>query len=146
LRFDDTVRPGELELTGVQTVSRYLYAELFSHLGTNVGEGDAADTFHLPNVDGQFLRGTDNGTGLDPNAATRTAMNTNGNTGDAVGAIQLDGFKAHNHNSTTFSQAGLNGSVVYTSNNTLAQPTSTTGGSETRPVNAYVNIFMKVAR
>jgi len=175
LRFGDDLQEGELELTGTQTVSRYLYAELFDHLGTNVGEGDAADTFHLPDMDGQFIRTTDNGAGVDADAAGRTAMNTNGNTGDAVGSVQDDSvFAAHNHkwyeyNGTgsgvhgqTYNSGGtaidITPVLAFSSNQVQAQQTSSTVAlddswtntqaavPDVHPTNAYLNIFMKVSR
>lgn len=39
-------------------VSRTTYAELFSAIGTTYGAGDGSTTFNLPDLRGQFVRGT----------------------------------------------------------------------------------------
>jgi hypothetical protein len=62
-------------------VSRTTYAELYASIGTNFGEGDGSTTFNVPDLRGYFLRGQDDGTGTDPDAGSRTALNTGGNTG-----------------------------------------------------------------
>ena len=46
---------------------------------------------------GRFLRGVDDGAGNDPDAGTRIASATGGNAGDAVGTLQVDELKQHNH-------------------------------------------------
>jgi len=174
LRFSDDVQSGEIELTGTQTLSRYLYSELFTHLGTNVGEGDAADTFHIPDVDGRFIRGTDNGSGRDTGAGSRTAMNTNGNTGDAVGSIQAaTSQSSHNHQWYNYTSTSANGetynsggsgivpsvlawvSAAHVSGSSssgdriLAVDSYTTNAGAVNasyPVNLCLNVFMKVSR
>ncbi len=69
-------------------VSRTSYQRLYNAIGINYGYGDGSSTFNLPDFRGRFLRGVDNGAGRDPNAGSRTASNTGGNTGDAVGSWQ----------------------------------------------------------
>ena len=51
------------------TVSRSDYSELFDVIGTKFGSGDGSSTFHLPNLNGMFIRGYDSGRGLDNNRA-----------------------------------------------------------------------------
>lgn len=46
-------------------VSRALYANLFAAIGTTFGAGDGENTFNLPDLRGEFLRGWDDGRGLD---------------------------------------------------------------------------------
>ena len=77
--------------------NRATYADLFAVLGETNGEGDGVTTFNLPDTRGRFIRGTDNGATNDPDAASRTAQNTNGNTGDMVGSLQTENTKSHNH-------------------------------------------------
>jgi microcystin-dependent protein len=60
------------------------------------GAGDGSTTFSLPNYKGYFLRGWDNGAGMDPDAATRTDRG-DGTTGDNVGTKQADKFASHGH-------------------------------------------------
>lgn len=95
-----TVPSGWLLCDG-STASRSTYAGLFAAVGIVNGQGDGSTTFHLPDLRGRFLRGADNmGTGAagrDPDAAGRTAANTGGTTGNAVGSVQADGFQSHAH-------------------------------------------------
>lgn len=81
-------------------VSRTTYAALYAVIGTKYGYGDNATTFHLPDFRGRFLRGYDNSAGRDPDAASRTAMNTGGSTGDAIGSIQAAAYASHTHTAT----------------------------------------------
>lgn len=55
---------GWLKLNG-QAVSRTTYAALFALLGTTYGAGDGSTTFNLPDFRGEFLRGLDDGRGVD---------------------------------------------------------------------------------
>jgi microcystin-dependent protein len=90
-----TVPTGWLECDG-SAISRSTYAALFSEIGTTYGDGDGSTTFNLPDYQGYFLRGHDNGSGNDPDAASRTDRG-DGTTGDEVGTVQADDTKAHTH-------------------------------------------------
>ncbi len=68
-------------------VSRTEYPDLFAAIGTIYGAGDGSTTFKLPNYKGRFLRGRANGSGNDPDRASRTDRG-DGTTGDAVGTKQ----------------------------------------------------------
>jgi microcystin-dependent protein len=46
-------------------VSRNIYARLFNAIGTTYGVGDGFFTFNLPDLRGEFIRGWDNGRGVD---------------------------------------------------------------------------------
>ena len=50
--------------------------------------GGGANSFNLPDYRGRFLRGATGTINRDPDAASRTAMNDAGNTGNNVGSIQ----------------------------------------------------------
>jgi microcystin-dependent protein len=103
-----TAPTGYLSCNG-QAVSRTTYVDLFSLIGTNYGAGDGSTTFNLPNYNGQFLRGWDNGQGTDLDAANRTDRG-DGTIGDAVGTLQTGATLAHNHTidppTTTSNSAG----------------------------------------
>lgn len=88
-------------------------------------------------------------------------MATGGNSGNNVGSIQLDIFKshthiqdAHSHSIPARSAQSAGGNSVSQGQSVLADTyhstTSTTatnqytGGSETRPINAYVNYIIKL--
>ncbi len=55
---------GWLECDGA-AVSRATYASLFAAIGTAFGVGDGSTTFNLPDLRGEFIRGLDNGRGVD---------------------------------------------------------------------------------
>ncbi len=111
-----------------QAVSRSDYARLYAAIGNRFGEGDGSTTFNVPDMRGRILRAIDDGAGRDPGAASRTAMGTNGNTGDAVGSVQAAGTKlptnpftttvsndgAHTHALSVFarSQANFSGNAT----------------------------------
>ncbi len=87
--------PGYLVCDG-SAVSRITYADLFAIIGTTYGSGDGSTTFNLPDYRGKFLRGWDNGSGIDPDAASRTDRG-DGTTGDNVGTNQSYATQSHFH-------------------------------------------------
>lgn len=144
LPYGGTSAPAGFLLCDGSIVSRATYADLFAAIGENFGEGDGSTTFHLPDPRGEFLRGTDSGTGRDPDAGSRTASNTGGNTGDNVGSKQLGAFSSHSHTATTGAigfAAGGNGAVAW--GGAGATATNSSGGSENRPRNLNVNFIIK---
>ena len=122
--------------------SRTTYSALFALIGTKFGSGDGSTTFNLPKAQGYFMRFPDNGAGVDPNAGTRTAMQSGGATGDNIGSVQSSANLAHTH--TLEIGAGGDGTLPEQSgtlNSTYT--TSSSGGSESRPINAYFgNLFI----
>ena len=100
-----TAPPGWLLCNTTVPVSRTTYAALFAVIGTSFGSGNGSTTFNLPDLRGEFLRGVDGGAGRDPDAASRNPMNPGGNTGNAVGTVQSDAFKSHNHQNSAFASA-----------------------------------------
>ena len=59
-----TVPSGYLKCNG-QAVSRTTYAALFAVIGETWGEGDGTTTFNVPEMRGEFVRGLDDGRGVD---------------------------------------------------------------------------------
>lgn len=59
-----TVPTGYLKANGA-AISRTTYARLFSVIGTTFGAGDGSTTFNLPDLRGEFIRGWDDGRGVD---------------------------------------------------------------------------------
>jgi len=144
------------------SVSRTTYATLFSNIGTAFGTA-GGNFFNLPDLRGRFLRGVSGASTNDPNRTTRTAMNTGGNAGNAVGSVQgnataknglilSDPGHFHFISLQSNSQNGVGrvtvgsynpeGAVPNTDSST-ANLTLTTGDSETRPLNAYVQFIIK---
>ena len=69
----NTAPSGYLECSGA-AVSRSTYSALFAAIGTTYGAGDGSSTFNLPNLRGEFIRGIDNGRGVDSNRAMGSAQ------------------------------------------------------------------------
>lgn len=77
-------------------ISRSRYRELFSIIGTSWGKGSSDDTFNVPDLRGFFLRGLDQGTKRDPDAANRVSLGGE-QRGDNVGSYQDDAIQTHRH-------------------------------------------------
>ena len=150
-RAHSNVPTGWLYCNGA-AVSRTTYSDLFAVIGTSHGEGDGSSTFHLPDLRGVSIRGVDNGRGKDPDAASRVASATGGNTGDALGTYQDDELKQHRHGvykGSTESGGGRDAGgypLIDTSDlteNTASDTIELTGGNETRGKNLAENFFIK---
>ena len=144
-----TTAPAGWLLCNGASVSRSTYASLYAVIGNASGSADA-NNFNVPDLRGRFLRGWDNAIGRDPDRASRTAMATGGNAGDAIGSVQTDAFKSHTHTTTdkftnhaATSASGSAGNTGATTQFTEKPTSDATGGSETRPINAYVNYIIK---
>ncbi len=64
----DSPPSGFLECDG-SAISRTTYADLFAAIGTTYGVGDGSTTFAIPDLRGEFIRGWDNGRGVDSGRA-----------------------------------------------------------------------------
>ena len=173
IAFDGSVAPAGWLFCDGSAVSRTIYSALFGVIGINHGSGDGTSTFNLPDYRGRFLRGQNQGTGRDPDAGTRSAMNAGGNVGDAIGSVEADATVmpntpfvttvsgAHTHQylrpiHAGGDQTGSNGTdwvIAGQQYGTTGNPEGTPDGahmhaivggdSETRPVNAAVNWIIK---
>lgn len=148
--YSGTSAPSGFLLCDGSAVSRTTYSALFAIIGEAAGEGDNSTTFNVPDLRGRFLRGRDASAGRDPDAASRTAMNTGGNTGDNVMSVQDEGIKQHDHDANRGSEittAAGNGyarsATTGTDGGAMIESTGTTLGNETRPKNAYVTYIIK---
>lgn len=81
-----TAPAGSLKANGA-AISRTAYAALFGAIGTTYGAGDGFNTFNLPDLRGEFLRGLDDGRGVDA--------------GRVLGSPQTSQNLAHTHTGTT---------------------------------------------
>jgi len=150
LAFGGTVAPSGHLLCDGSSYPTASYPALWGVIGYAFGGSGA--NFNVPDFRGRFLRGVTGSTSNDPDASSRTAMNTGGNTGNNVGSIQGDDFKQHTHN-VPFGQvegnAETGSGVLYNDVSILAISRTSTGastvvyGNETRPKNAYVNYIIK---
>ena len=60
----NTAPTGYLKANGA-LISRTTYATLFAAIGATFGVGDGSTTFALPDLRGEFIRGWDDGRGID---------------------------------------------------------------------------------
>lgn len=128
-----TVPTGYIKANGA-LISRTTYSNLFSTIGTTFGSGDGSTTFGVPDLRGEFIRGWDDGRGVD-------SQNT-------FGRWQGDDFKAHAHNNVVglfnHTGGGVN-RIAYQANmyNDGGIATDSTGGTETRPRNVSLMACIK---
>ncbi len=87
-----TSAPGGWIKCNGAAISRSLYAALFNIIGTTYGAGDGSTTFNLPDFRGEFIRGLDDGRGID--------------SGRTIGNAQSDAFSSHSHTGTSDTHPG----------------------------------------
>lgn len=106
--------------------------------------GGSGAQFNLPDLRGVVPRGVAGTSTKDPDKASRTAILSGGNTGNAVGSYQGDQLNSHTHTIGVYNTGG--GAVVSQGSGGLvasSQVTGATGGNETRMRNVYVNYIIK---
>lgn len=82
--------------------------ELFAAIGTAWGAPDAT-RFNLPDLRGMFLRGADQGRGVDDDRNSRYALYAGGSSGDAVGSYERDAIGTHGHAFSASATTSANG-------------------------------------
>lgn len=132
------------------------YPALYNMIGTAWGNGSencpgGGCNFNAPDLRGVFIRGMDGTRGQDPDKSGRTAIHNGGNTGNQVGSYQLDEYLAHTHsfkiNDNSWpddmydDQENSEWNSIWTRDEDIT--TTSSGGNETRPKNAYVNYIIK---
>jgi microcystin-dependent protein len=123
-----TAPTGWLKANGA-AISRTTYAALFAAIGVAFGAGDGSTTFNVPDLRGEFIRGLDDGRGVD----TGRTLSSTVQSADAV-------IPAHTH-SITANSGNTPDTGVYRLAYNRYGPTTTvsiTGasvGTETRPRN-----------
>jgi phage-related tail fiber protein len=80
-----TAPAGFLKANGA-AVSRTTYAALFAAIGTTWGAGDGSTTFNVPDLRGEFVRGFDDGRGVDSGRSFGSAQAGSTVQGDWYGA------------------------------------------------------------
>lgn len=130
-----------------------VYKPLFDAIGTTWG-GDGANRFNVPDLQGLFLRGWSDQSGVDPDAPFRTnsrpGLANPGAGQNAVGSKQGDTFTSHTHDwmsGTGWAEPRDGGNRFPVARNEAgfehAGPSQRQGGNETRPKNAYVLYIIK---
>lgn len=124
---------GYLKANG-QAVSRSVYAALFAAIGTTYGAGNGSTTFNVPDLRGEFVRGWDDGRGVD--------------SGRAIGSSQDSQMQSHTH-TTAVGSRGLSsgaGNAIGTGtgvNLTSSAAGGTSNSSENRPRNVALLACIK---
>jgi len=128
----DAAPTGFLKANGA-AVSRSTYSALFTAIGTTFGSGDGSSTFNVPDLRGEFMRGWDDGRGIDSSRS--------------FGSSQADEIESHTHNMFSSADAGSINAIpnsryaghLYNQHSTTSVANSgssgPTGGTETRPRN-----------
>jgi len=99
-------------------------------------------SYAVPDLRGRFLRGWNNGAGIDLDAARRWSL-APGIIGDVIGSMQLSDNLHHRHPVDAYPfTADLTGSA-YNIMREQTYETGFSGGSESRPINTYVNYVIK---
>jgi microcystin-dependent protein len=151
----NTAPSGWLKANGA-LVSRATYAALFTAIGTTFGVGDGSTTFGLPDLRGEFVRGWDDGRGVDTARAFGSAqddlLETHTHTGTAASAgahthtVAING-SGDNGGSQSSASASKENPGNYTTSSAGAHTHSVTvdatGGAETRPRNVALLFCIK---
>jgi len=132
--FAGSVAPtGWLVCNGVSLPKAGLYNPLFLVIG--ITYGDAGSAYNIPDLRGNFVRGFDDGAGVDY--------------ARVFGSLQLDEFKSHSHLNYRLGwnenadNGGSQGNYLKHNYGTQDSPTSDTGGDETRPRNVAMHYIIK---
>lgn len=134
-----TAPAGWMKCNGA-TLSRATYAALWNAVnpanGGAGGVGDGATTFTIPDLRGEFVRGLDDGRGVD--------------TGRAIGSAQAGQMQSHTHSMTANSVSGsvnpqfaVTGGASGGGTATTTAQGGTTNGSENRPRNVAMLACIK---
>lgn len=134
----NTAPSGYLKANGA-AISRTSYAALFASIGTTFGVGDGSTTFNIPDLRGEFLRGWDDGRGVD--------------SGRVFGSAQSGSVEAHTHTTTAlkdlvgvdgmYDHNGISNIVDAHDFDTRSITSSSYGGTETRPRNVALLACIK---
>lgn len=134
----NTPPTGWLKANGA-AVSRTTYAALFAAIGTTFGAGDGATTFNLPDLRAEFVRGWDDGRGVDA--------------GRLFGSAQAEEVGAHRHPMKYWTWKDGTGTGSHDYTKPYSTTTGTTGeapngtgtntGTENRPRNVALLACIK---
>lgn len=90
-----TAPAGYLKCNGA-AISRITYADLFAIIGTTWGAGDGSTTFNVPDLRGEFVRGWDDGRGVD-NGRSFASSQSSRNKSHSHSATSTVNDPGHNH-------------------------------------------------
>jgi microcystin-dependent protein len=145
---------GWLKANGA-TISRTTYTALFNAIGTTFGAGDGSTTFSLPDLRGEFLRGWDDGRGVDGGRAFGNAQTDQNASHTHTGSTSTTGSHTHAQHLNTLvnaNHAGLYGSGTFGSqgystdaagDHSHSLTINSSGGNESRPRNVSLLACIK---
>lgn len=145
---------GWLKANGAE-ISRLTYSSLFNAIGTAFGAGNGVDTFNLPDLRGEFMRGWDDGRGIDGGRGFASAQGDQFKSHGHTGATNTAGAHSHNRPATSGDGNAANSNAVGgpASNTQVASSVAgahshtlsinPSGGAETRPRNVALLACIK---
>lgn len=149
-----TAPTGFIKANGA-ALSRTIYADLFAAIGTTYGSGDGSTTFNVPDLRGEFIRGFDDGRGVDSGrilGSTQSDLIENHKhhvVSSTTGAVTYPNTTVTSSNQVSYGYSGggyeryiLSG-VSGVANIGLSSNPTTNGGSETRPRNVALLACIK---
>lgn len=125
-----TAPTGWLKANGA-AVSRTTYNALFAAIGTTFGAGDGSTTFNLPDMRGEFVRGLDDGRGVDPGRVIGSAQTDMIESPTLIGQETGNPFGGGSAAGAGYLKAGAGNVVI-------------PAGTETRPRNVALLYCIKV--
>lgn len=143
-------QPGDIKYTARSTaptgwmkangaaVSRTTYAALFSAIGTTFGSGDGVNTFNLPDLRGEFVRGWDDGRGADPGRSIGSSQAAY--SGSFTASIVTLNMASNSSGTPMLDRIILNGEIF---NDEPATRTITVTPGDTRPRNVAMLACIK---
>ena len=160
-----TIPTGYLECNGA-AVNPTTYAALFSFIGTQYGAGNGSTTFNLPDLRGEFVRGFDNGKGVDSGrsiGSNQTGQNLSHDHDADASATSNVSDPGHRHNARGYGNDDDGGNQFTGSgnnsvrNNAIEDATTgisvatnvsidvdNDGGNEARPRNVAMMYIIKI--
>ena len=137
--FAGTSAPTGWLLCDGSNVNRATYPNLFSAIGETFGAGDGSTTFGIPDLRGEFVRGWDNGRGVD--SGRSFGSNQSGEVGPHNHPTDADkwfGSKGVEIGASTSNPEGIDLRVGFRD-----AGVSNNSGDETRPRNVALNYIIK---
>lgn len=143
-----SVPEGYLKCNGAN-VSRTTYASLFNVIGTRYGVGNGSTTFTLPDLRGEFIRGWDDGRGVDAGRSlgsrqdgqneshTHTASTASAGSHTHTGSTDTAGN--HTHTIWRGRATGNSSTVAHNGDNMSFDGTSSAAGAHTHSVSLDAN-------
>lgn len=152
-----TVPTGWLKCNGA-LLSRTTYAALFAVIGTTYGAGDGSTTFALPDLRGEFVRGADDGRGVDAGRVLGSAQA--GQNASHTHAASASPAGGHSHVFENLARMpdqdrGIGNASLWSIDSSVTQTTSAvgdhthaitvdaSGGNESRPRNVAMHYIIK---